>query len=89
MSSLLFALSGFLILFGVVQQTKATLNKGVNIRSKRGIWALISKFSGFILLGYLILKYKTDALWLHMLVFVLAGTATILFYLLARRSSIR
>lgn len=84
-----FGLSGFLIMTGVVYQVKGVLDKGRKIQSFKGLVAIALKLSGFSLLAYLIFNYKMDGFWLGIFLFFVSSVATILFYLLARRRSIR
>lgn len=84
-----FGLSGFLIMSGVVYQVKGVLDKGRKIPSFKGLVAIAFKLAGFSLLAYLIFKYKMAGFWFGMFFFLLSSISTILFYLLARKRSIR
>ena len=86
---ILFGISGVFVMNGVALQTIANLNKGLGVRSTKGLLAIIFKFSGFALLAYVIFVYKTDRLLVGMMIFISTSVVTILLYLLARRSSIR
>ncbi|KAB8030931.1 hypothetical protein [Fluviispira multicolorata] len=89
LGTVLFSLSGVIIMLGIVLQAKATLDQGLGQTGFSKAIAMLLKYSGFALLAFLMLKYKTLYLALHLIVFFLSALVTFLLYLLARRASLR
>ena len=85
---ILFAISGSLIAYGLVLQVRGVMNKGLSKKTNQIAFGVLSKFSGRVILAYLIINYKTQDLIYGLISFFIPAIAIILWVLLARRPRI-
>lgn len=94
----LFSISGLFISYGLVLQVRGILHKGL-LKSNPGAVSpkkpntlsrgILLKFFGILLLGYLIYQYQTEDVIYGLISFFISSIFIILWFLLARRFSIR
>lgn len=86
----LFCLAAILIMSGVYIKTKSTLlTNGKNSKIYNNFWALLTKFSGFTLLAYLVYTCPAQNIIFYLCFFIATYFVSFLLYLLARKASLR
>lgn len=86
----LFSFSALLIMSGIFIQTKATLlQKGQQSILFNKFIAIITKYSGFTILAYLVYNCPMHSLIPYLSIFIATYFVSFLLYLLARRASLR
>jgi hypothetical protein len=85
MKIILSCISGGFIAQGLFLQTIGTVKKAKKIKNNDTFWGICLKFSGFVILAYLLINFKTQNLICELFSFFASILIIILMNLLARR----
>ncbi len=74
---LLYALSGMLIACGLHSKVRGILNKALQTGKNEIFFSLVFRVSGFLLLAFLLLTYKTHHLAINLTFFMVSMMVTL------------